>query len=83
MSFNRNKGTVRLAHGVYELQVQDAGTSSMARATLRIKNKASGDEVPVFNLGGDIEAFLGRSIGSWKPVEVSGWQPVEVKSEAN
>jgi len=83
MSFNRNKGSVRLPRGVYEIQVQDAGASSMARAALRIKNKDSGDEVPVFNFGGEIEAFLGRSIGSWKPVEVSGWQPVEVKSDAN
>jgi hypothetical protein len=83
MSFNRGKGAVRLARGVYEIQVQETGASSMARATLRIKNKDTGEEVPVFNLGGEIDAFLGRSIGPWKPVEISGRQPVELKSEAN
>ena len=46
MSFNRNKGTVRLPRGAYELQVQDAGASSMARSRCASRTKTPATRCP-------------------------------------
>ncbi|MGQ9576291.1 MAG: hypothetical protein ACUVUC_13330 [Thermoguttaceae bacterium] len=77
MGFGRTKGSVFLHKGFHTIRVQESAPRLRA-AYLRIRDKQSGQLVPVFNYGGEIEKFLRQSIGPWKVVEVSGWEPREV-----
>ena len=77
MGFRGAKGNVFLARGAYQIRVQESG-ARLKSATLSIKNKQSGEAVPVFNYGADIDQFLRQTMGPWKVVEVSAWEAKEV-----
>ena len=77
MGFDKAKGTVHLTRGVHEIRVREVGPRVRA-AYLKIRNKQTGEAVPVFNYGGDIEKFVRQSVGPWKVTEVSGWEPKEL-----
>jgi len=74
MGLGGEKGAVLLQKGVYELRVEEP-IARLKIASLKITNKKTGEPVPVFNYGGDVEKFLRQSVGPWKVVEVSGWEP--------
>lgn len=71
------KGPVVLRKGIHELRVQET-YARLRVAKLKITNKRTGQPVPVFNYGADIEKFLRQTIGPWKVVEVADWEAKEL-----
>jgi hypothetical protein len=72
---SKGKSTVQLKKGLHEIHVSEK--QSKQDAVLKVRNKETGQEVPLFNLGVAIEELLDRARGA----ELSGWQPVEVKTQ--
>jgi hypothetical protein len=74
MGLGGAKGPLVLHKGVYEIHVEQP-VARLKIASLKITNTKTGEPVPVFNYGGDVEKFLRQSVGPWKVTEVSGWEP--------
>ena len=71
------KGTMVLRKGIHEVRVRE-GYARLRVSTLKITNKKTGEPVPVFNYGADIDKFLRQTIGPWKVAEVSDWESKEL-----
>jgi len=71
------KGTMVLRKGIHEVRVRE-GYARLRVSTLKITNKKTGERVPVFSYGADIDKFLRQMIGPWKVVEVSDWEAKEL-----
>lgn len=66
------KAAMKLSAGSHEVRVQENQSRS---STLRIRKQDTGQEIPLWNYGGDLEQHVARL----RAVDVSGWQPVEIK----
>lgn len=81
LGFDRKPGKINIKKGVYSIAIKESnhGQPYLQAARIAIKNTATGERIPIFNSGRDIQQFVNTPINGTKSILIHEFDPEKAK----